>query len=60
MKDIEMQKVLKGGLYKSNMEKSTTTDIINIILQALHFVIQMNKTWLCIFLYAYIMRKFSP
>lgn len=55
-----MQKVLKGGLYKSNMEKSTTTDIINIILQALHFVIQMNKTWLCIFLYAYIMRKFSP
>lgn len=38
-----MQKVLKGGLYKSNMEKSTTTDIINIILQALHFECDPNE-----------------
>lgn len=43
MKDIEMQKVLKGDLYKSNMEKSTSMDIINIILQVLHFECDPNE-----------------
>lgn len=38
-----MQKVLKGDLYKSNMEKSTTRDIINIILQDLHFERDPNE-----------------
>lgn len=38
-----MQKVLKDDLYKSNMEESTAMDIINIILQALHFEYDPNE-----------------